>query len=439
MPAARALDVWMNGEPVGRWELSGADQRFSYRASWLDSKLRRPLSLTMPLRPAGQPYTTKVVQPFFENLLPDSDELRRRMMSRFGTPSTGAFDLLAQVGRDCVGAVQLTPVDAGASDVRGIQSRRLTEAGVARILRRVHTPLQAAQDDDDFRISLAGAQEKTGLLRHEGRWCVPLGTTPSTHIFKLPMISSGSGAPDFSTSVQNEWLCARLVEAFGLEVARSEMETFEDLEVLVVERFDRRPSSDGRWIVRRLMEDFCQATATPPGLKYERHGGPGVSAIMELLKGSAEAGKDRSAFFSTLVVYWLLCAIDGHAKNFSVFIEAGGEYALTPRYDIISAYPVFGRRADQLSPHKVKMAMAISGKNRHYRWREIHLEHWLTTASRAGVLQPRALLETIASSAPGVIAKVEAMVPKGFPSKVAGPIFEGLRSAAGDLLAELAR
>ncbi len=139
---------------------------------------------------------------------------------------------------------------------------------------------------------------------------------------------------------------------------------------------------------------------------------------------------DREDFFRTQFLYWLLCAIDGHAKNFSVFIEPEGRFRLTPRYDVLSAYPVLGRRQNQLSPHKVKMAMAVHATNRHYRWREIHVEHWLQTGRRCGLPHAgRRLLEDVLERAPDALLAVEDRVPAGFPESVSAPILAGLGNA----------
>ena len=123
---------------------------------------------------------------------------------------------------------------------------------------------------------------------------------------------------DMRTSVENEWLCSKIVAAYGLPIARCEMARFEDQKVLVVERFDRRLSSDETWIVRLPQEDMCQATGTPALHKYESDGGPGIEAIMEVLSGSTRAAQDRRDFFMTQMIFWLLAATDGHAKNFSI-------------------------------------------------------------------------------------------------------------------------
>src|SRR5471030_752144 len=146
-------------------------------------------------------------------------------------------------------------------------------------------PLRQGDEMDDLRLSIAGAQEKSALLWHQGQWQRPLGSTPTTHILKLPMGLVGAMRADMRTSVENEWLCSIIMRGFGLPVAHCEMARFEDMKVLVVERFDRRPAEDGSWIVRLPQEDFCQATGTSPLHKYQADGGPGVSTIMEILLG----------------------------------------------------------------------------------------------------------------------------------------------------------
>jgi serine/threonine-protein kinase HipA len=391
----------------------------------------------MPLRPAAAPYRGALVEAYFDNLLPDSREIRRRVHARFRTASTAPFDLLTEIGRDCAGAVQLLPPDTNPEGIRRIQGERLTDDEVAEILRGVvAAPAPGQLDDDPFRISIAGAQEKTALLRHNGAWHRPHGATPTTHIFKLPLGRVGILRLDLTTSVENEWLCSRIVRAFGIPVASCEMAQFEDQRVLIVERFDRRPAPDRTWWMRLPQEDMCQATGTPPGMRYESDGGPGIARIMEILLGAREAQKDRRTFFKVQVLFWMLCAIDGHAKNFSVFIGPRGRYVLTPLYDVISAYPLMGAGANRLAPQKAKMAMAVQGKNRHYRWREIKRQHWLTTAAACGLARAEAerLIGGLVVQVPDVVKAIAAELPADFPSSVADPVLTGLRSAA-DLLA----
>jgi len=420
----------MNGERVGTWVTHPAKpDEFNYTPEWLTAEGARPISLSMPLRPTE--YKGEIVTAYFDNLLPDSRRIRDRIQRHFGTSSSSAFDLLAEIGRDCVGAIQLLSESGLTPNVRKIEGITLTRKDVEHLLAEIVFPTPVGMDEsEDFRISLAGAQEKTALLRLNGKWMRPKGTTPTTHILKLPIGTGGRGI-DLTTSVENEWLCTEILREYGIPVAQCSMDRFGEQQVLVVERFDRRMSSDGSWIVRLPQEDLCQATGVPSDRKYEADGGPGIRTIMSLLLGSSRAGEDRRDFFKTQVLYWLLCAIDGHAKNFSLFLEASGGYRLTPRYDVLSAFPVLGTSKRMLSPKKVKMAMAAEGKTRHYLWHSILGRHWEETAKRCGLggaFKP--LVAELLDRTPAVVASVSSRLPREFPDFVASTILDGLRAAA---------
>jgi serine/threonine-protein kinase HipA len=423
---SRDLFVAMNGRRVGTLtRLGHGELRFSYDEGWLDSSIATPLSLSLPLSP--EPYRGPLVASYFENLLPDNVGIRRRMQVVLDVDTSEPFDLLSAAGADCVGALQLYP-EPEMPDVRRIDAAVVSDAEIARVLRDYRErPLGMSRDDEDFRISLAGAQEKTAFLWHRGRWQRPRDPTPTTHVFKLP-IGNVPGGKDLSDSVENEWLCSKVVEAFGASVANTEIRRFGDQTVLVVERFDRQLSDDGTWIIRLPQEDLCQARGVPPARKYESDGGPGIVDVMDTLAQSLVPHEDRSAFLRTQVVFWLLAAIDGHAKNFSIFLHPGGRFRSTPLYDVLSAYPLLARK--DLAAAKIRMAMAVRGKNRHYRWKEIQRRHWLTTAERCRfpAAATTEILDDCASKIDAVIAHVEAQLPRGFPATVSEPIFEGLAS-----------
>ena len=423
----RALDVWMNGELVGRWTLAGASHRFSYHAAWLSSPNTRPLSLSLPLAQGSDAFTGEPVEHYFDNLLPDSLAIRKRLAGRFGAASTRAFDLIERIGRDCVGAVMLLPAGAAAPDVRNIEAEPLSESQVERLLdAAIGGGGLAADDEEELRISIAGAQEKTALL-WQGQWCRPLAATPTSHILKLPLGEVGGARADFSTSVENEWLCSLLVKAFGLDAANSHIERFGRHKVLVVERFDRR-KMDG-WIARLPQEDFCQALGYPVELKYENRGGPGMAPILDRLRGSSLAARDRVSFLAAQLLFWLLAAPDGHAKNFSIFLERGGAYRLTPLYDVLSAWPVIGNGARQLSWKKVTMAMALRAGNGHYRMAEIQRRHWNEVARRHALgVDFEAVIERFIARAPAALAEVAAQLPADFPASVSEPVFSGILS-----------
>lgn len=423
----RTLDVWMNGELVGTWTLAPTGHTFAYAASWFDSPHMRPLSLSLPLSNGTAAFSGAKVENYFDNLLPDSIDIRKRIAAKFGAGSIRAFDVMEKIGRDCVGAVMLLPGGSLPPDVRKIEAQPLTDAAVERLLdATIAAPGPGgAMEDDELRISIAGAQEKTALLWHEGQWCRPLGATPTTHILKLPLGEVGGSRADFSTSVENEWLCSRLVKAFGLAVADCDMHRFGRHKVLAVKRFDRMALSG--WIARLPQEDFCQVHGVPSELKYENKGGPAMSAILDTLRGSSTAIADRQNFLAAQLLFWILAAPDGHAKNFSIFLEKDGTYRLTPLYDVLSAWPVIGEGANGFQWKKVSMAMAVRATNAHYRIAEIQRRHWNEVAKRNAVGSD--LEETIQrfiARAPHAVEEVAAQLPDGFPADVAGAIFDGI-------------
>lgn len=350
------LDVWMNGQYVGLlfWSLTGTPG-FRYDEAWLQSPNVRPLSMSLPIPAGGDGVMGPKVEHYFDNLLPDSTRIRDRLRRRFGTPSARASDLLAAIGRDCVGALQ--PLPDGAPPLRHdhIDSTPLTEAQIETLLREVTGDgTDASALGADFRISIAGAQEKTALLKVDGRWHLPEAATPTTHIFKLPLGLVGNMRADMSESVENEWLCAALPRALGFEVAKTGMARFGRQKVLVVERFDRRWMDNGRWTARLPQEDFCQATGLPGELKYETDGGPGIRTELGLLAGGSRGSADSLRFVSTQLAFWLMAATDGHAKSFSIFLERGGDFHMTPLYNVLSVWPIIGSGANHISPCRAK-------------------------------------------------------------------------------------
>ncbi|WP_291386883.1 MULTISPECIES: type II toxin-antitoxin system HipA family toxin [Achromobacter] len=444
----RALDLWMNGDFVGVWNVQPQiGETLQYDEAWTASGRGRPLSLSLPFTPGNPPHRGQIVRSYFENLLPDSQNIRERVARRFQAGSTDAFSLLAEVGRDCVGAVQVMPRGVAPDPVTQVDAVALSDAQVAQVLRSTLTPGplggRNADADDGFRISIAGAQEKTAMLWLDGRWCRPHGATPTTHIFKMPLGLVGNLKFDMSHSVENEWLCSEILHAYGLPVARTQPLMFEDMKVLAVERFDRlwwRNDDGKRWLIRLPQEDMCQATGTPPHLKYESDGGPGMRSIMKLLATSRDPDRDRRTFFQSQVLFWMLRATDGHAKNFSIFLRPGGAYELTPLYDVLSAYPVIGTGANQLSPFKARMAMAVRTKNTHWLMRDIMRRHWLAVGAEHGVVAPdgrgvEAVVDDLVSRTPQVVRAVQDILPPAFPEHVADTILQGLQAATDRLAA----
>jgi serine/threonine-protein kinase HipA len=436
------LGVWMNGDRVGTWT-PGAPSAFTYAESWLASPHGRPLSLSLPLLPLNAAHRGRAVDAWFENLLPDSATIRERIRHRFAARSASAAHLLPFIGRDCVGAVQLLPDEEAPRDPRRIDASPLSASDVARVLRQTVTRTPFAIDDEaGFRISIAGAQEKTALLRLGDQWLLPRGTTPTTHILKLPLGLVGDSQSDLKDSVENEWLCLQLLGALGLPVAKAEIARFDDEKALVVRRFDRairhRPGPVGDvspWIVRRPQEDLCQATGTSPNGKYETDGGPGIGRILPILTAGLEPQRDVLTFVKAQVAFWLLAAPDGHAKNFSIFLRRHG-HELTPLYDVVSAWPVIGLGAGRVPYQHITLAMAVRGTRAHRHIDRIRVRHWRALTDACGVPNAFEHVRAMVADTDRALADVARRLPPDFPEHTWQSIADGVRRQRAVFLAQ---
>lgn len=338
-----------------------------YDAGWRRMPNAYPLSLSMPL--VVDEHEHSVITPWLWGLLPDNETILDRWGQRFQVSPRNPFALLANVGEDCAGAIQL--VEPARADALARQSAGevewLDDKGVAQRLRQLrqdHAAWRIARDTGQF--SLAGAQPKTALHFADDRWGVPSGSVPTTHILKPP-------SEKFDGHAENEHVCLALARALGLPTPTSHVRRFDGETTIVVERYDRLRNGNA---IRRLhQEDMCQALGYPPTQKYENLGGPGAKPIVELLRTySNQPAEDVWTFVRALAFNWLIGGTDAHAKNYSVLIGADDRVRLAPLYDVASAlaYP------EDLDFKKLKLAMRIADK---YLLDDIVLRHWTRLAS----------------------------------------------------------
>lgn len=426
------LDVLINGRQVGSLEkaASGAIS-FRYSEEWLAWEHRFAVSLSLPLTPAA--YRGAPVIAVFDNLLPDRDAVRRRVAERMGAQGTDFYSLLEAIGRDCVGAMQFLPEGADQAQTANIESEPVSDTEVEGLLADLARAPLGVDREQEFRISVAGAQEKTALLRIDGKWHRPAGVTPTTHILKpqLGQIPSADGMIDMSNSVDNEHYCMTLMKAFGLSVAATEIATVGQRRVLVVERFDRH-WRNAKQILRLPQEDCCQALGYPPTHKYQSEGGPNMKDIFGLLRGADDPQADAAAFFKSQILFWLIGATDGHAKNFSIFLKPGGRYSLTPFYDVLSAQPAVD--SDQIAQNRFPLAMS-AGTNRHYRLNEVTGRHFVQSGKSAGLgtgLMRAAINELMDRARDAPTVAREAM-----PVDFAEPVHESIAAALATRLSGL--
>lgn len=355
------LIALVNGREMGRVTRSNRGRlAFGYAEEWRAARGGYPLSLSMPL--AAIEHGHRPVEAFLWGLLPDNDVVLERWARRFQVSARDPFALIRHVGEDCAGAVQFVRpgrLDAvlghGPVEIEWLDERSIAER--LRILRADHAAWRIPRDTGQF--SLAGAQPKTALLYENGRWGIPSGRTPTTHILKPP-------TGEFDGHAENEHLCMRLASALGLITARSEVKWFEDEIAIAIERYDRQRTDAG--LVRVHQEDTCQALAILPTRKYESDGGPGPRAIVELLRTfSDRPNDDVQRFVDALAFNWLIGGTDTHGKNYSLLIGTEGRSRLAPLYDIASILPY------DFDLQRVRFAMKIGGE---YRLRDIGPRQW---------------------------------------------------------------
>ncbi len=421
---ARKLTALLNGRLVGDIDMarSGA-VTFRYEQEWLAWEHALPISLSLPLQ--EQAHQGAPVIAYLENLLPDNSAIRERVAAKVGAGGTDAYSMLEKIGRDCVGALQFVTEDV-AVEQTGLDGEPVSDAQIAALLRNLATaPLGI--EEDDFRISLAGAQEKTALLRKDGDWIRPHGMTPTTRILKTQLGILPNGI-NLSDSVENEFLCMTFCREMGMEVAEVEIVDFEDVRALSVTRFDRRWTRDGR-LIRLPQEDFCQALSIPPSQKYQMDGGPGIADGMRLLAGSDRPNEDRLAFFKAQLLFWLLGATDGHAKNFSIALRPGGGFRMTPLYDVLTAQKAVDD--GQIRHNRMRLAMSVGDQN-HYRINEVVRRHFLETAKMVGLGQDLAdsAIDDTLEQLDRAIEETQSALPPGFPDGLSNSTFAGIRGRA---------
>ena len=417
----RKLYVAMNNSLVGIWEhKSSGEESFQYLDSWIGSPLSRGISLSLPV--VKKKYTNYKVKNFFSNLIPERENVIEAIQRRYKISTNDSFDLLNVIGEDCIGAIQISANPDFLTHRKEIEGTILSDGEIARILRSLRIPnLDNDKDEFDFSFSLTGVQKKTSFLFHHGNWMIPNRGSATTHIFKTP-IGKIPGYIDLSNSVENEWYTGKFFSNMKLETASSQMLTFEDQKVLVVERFDRICKEDS--IVRLPQEDFCQVLGKSAQQKYQSDGGPNAKEVFDILKTSSNS-KDSETFFKSLIVSWIVGSTDAHAKNYSIFIEKNNSYRLTPFYDVMSFFPYVGTANNQVHESKLKLAMSARGTSGNkYNIGQIGRRNWEMTGKYLGLssASTQNVIEDVIEMVPTALDKTNNELPKDFPADISEPI-----------------
>ena len=360
-----ALDVHLYGRRIGQvFRDAHGEPSFTYDEAWRAIPDAVPLSLSMPLiLPA---YGKRETAPFLWGLLPENPKTLDDLARDFRVSPRNPVALLSHIGQDCAGAVQFLPATSTvqADGEGGVEW--LSEEDIGQRLRalRQRAGTIGRKPGERGRFSLAGAQSKTAFHYRDGRWGVPSGRIPTTHIFKPPM-------PGLEGQVENEHFCLSLSRKLGFLASHSRVLTFADEQAIVVERYDRL-ADEATGIVQRIhQEDMCQASAIPPERKYQADGGPNIRRVETILReNSSDPMQDCHEFMRAIGFNFLIAGTDAHAKNFSVLIGRGEGrpgVRLAPLYDVNSALPYFEDLRD------VELSLSVDGRKE---FDAIMLRHW---------------------------------------------------------------
>lgn len=390
---ARSLHVYLYRDRVGDLvQDDHGEMTFQYADGWLANDHAAPLSQSLPLR--HEAYSRRECVAFFNGVLPEGAQ-RERIAQNLGISARNDFTMLEGIGGECAGAVTFLlpgaslPPDLGAY-------RPLTEAELAGMLRRLPlSPFLAG--DAGVRLSLAGAQGKLPVHAAAGAVSVPLDGAPSTHILK-------PGTAALEGLVFNEFICMRLAKAAGLPVADVELGRAEEIDYLLVSRYDREEDGSGA-LVRVHQEDFCQALGIVSDRKYQSEGGPSVAQCVELLRRACTApARDIVRFVDAVIFNMLIGNSDAHGKNHSLLYvghpPAPRVTALAPLYDLVctAAYPHITRR----------MAMKIGGE---YDAERLCPRHFDQLADEARLGKPR-LRRRVRELAERVMGRLSSVTPE---------------------------
>jgi len=420
MSDVAVLDVYMHGVVAGSLKRrSQARLQFTYDEAWIAGEAA-PLSLSLPVR--SEPYDHDECAPFFEGLLPEGDFLKA-IARTLHVSATNPFQLLTELGGECAGAISVAPAGGPEPGQDPRPPRWLSDEELGALLTDLpQRPLIAAidevEDGDGFRLSLAGAQNKVGVLVKGEEIGLSHGKPPTTAILKAPI-------PHVTESVVNEAYCMSLGAHVDLEVAAAIPRIADAQEYLLVHRYDRSREAPDR---RLHQEDFCQALGLVPAVKYEKEGGPAVADCAELIRRHFSApARDLTAFLDALLLNFLIANYDAHSKNYSLLLDGPGSIRLAPLYDLISTVVFPG--TDR------KLAMRYGGENRAAYLRGRHLDRLARDLGvKPALVRRRAI--AMCERAEAAVEEARRSLPAEFQDR---PILDKVIEVLGERVEALAR
>ncbi len=361
---------------MGHLVQAGQATALVFAPAWVAAANRPALTLCgTPGHPASaslfaRPWlSTGGLHPVLANLLPETG-LRAGMASQLGVQPEHDFALLAGLGSDLPGALQvraLAPDDipAGVLDFNAVAAA-------------VDLPLSCQQP----LFSLAGSQRKLLLHEDNGKFQPADQQHAGTWILKLASQLAG-GLP------QNEYTALMLARLAGVEVPGFRLLQLSQLPAinasadgyaLAIQRFDRTNSGE-----RIHTEDFAQVLFKAPTEKYSAASAEALGLIVHGYTLNGLANVQQLA--RRLLVNALLGNGNAHLKNWSLLYPDRYHATLAPAYDLWCTQSVL--------PAARQKSLAIGGCTDWYQLDFSHFEQWgRAVGVKWRVLRPQ-LLDTV--------------------------------------------
>ncbi len=331
------------------------DACFTYANEYFENERSKAISISLPLN--KKTFSPEETKSFFEGLLPEG--FTRRCVAQWMRADENDYlAILSGLGQECLGAIRI--VDENNTPVAP-EYRKLSEQEVHKLAKEGAT--ESAELVTKAHLSLTGASGKVGLYYDNGKWYLPIGDAPSTHIVKQSHVR-------LQRIVNNELLCVHTAKKMGIDVPDSfiiSLGSYEDSEVLfATKRYDRKINEENRKLnnldvpYRLHQEDFSQALGISAIDKYEKNNAGYMKKMFDLLgRYSANPIADQMKLWEICIFNYLVGNTDNHIKNSSLlYSEDLQAIRLAPAYDMVSTIIYDSSSED--------MAMGIGGTYRIY-------------------------------------------------------------------------
>jgi serine/threonine-protein kinase HipA len=310
--------VWLKDRRVGTLHQRGDYTWFTVEEGYALDPNRPVLGLQFEQDLFAPRASALRLPPWFSNLLPESI-LREWIADERGVSADREMELLAQVGHDLAGAVQVLPEGISVSDDSWDPASYVTATN-------------PAGDIPEWRFSLAGVSLKFSMLDSNDRLTLPAYGELGDTIVKLP----DALHPEVP---RNEYLMMSFARAVGIDVPDVKLvhrDQLVDLPATVwpgqeewayaVKRFDRDENRE-----RIHIEDFAQVRNFYSGDKYLGN--------YETVAALIYRGRDMESlreFVRRLTFTILIADGDAHLKNWSLIYRDPRVPTLAPAYDLVA-------------------------------------------------------------------------------------------------------